>query len=508
MSTFCLDDHLRDVEPEQLDIPECRRLLTQFSPILFALLYLPHHLASKETRDQISFSQFHADLCDWAARWARPEHAEAEERAAWVAPRGSGKSTWTFLILPVWSLAHNHRRYIAAYADSGYQAQQHLMSFKLELSTNKLLREDFPDLVAPAMRAGMTVADRQDIYIAASGVVFTAKGIDSSTLGAKVGNQRPDLILFDDVEPDESNYSLYQKDKRLATIRNAVLPMNLNAVVAFVGTTTMQGSIMHDLVRQNTDQSGDIPAWPAEEKIRVNYYHAITTAEDGSERSLWPERWSLEYLDSIRTTISFLMNFANQPVSDGGWWQPGDVRYGKRQHYDRVVMFIDGAVTSKATSDQTGIAILGLSAAERKLFVREAIGIRLTGEPRRARIIDLIIAFDVDYVMAEANQGGDMWHTEFHDLPVKLVTFTQHEPKRVRIKRLLSVYQRADGAIFHEKQLPQLDAQQSGYPKVLHEDILDAVAAAAEHLVGLIFANSAARKSKALVHQFSYRQGR
>lgn len=511
-------DYLADVDPATwnwaqyllrydkrlLAIPKMRRKLCRFDPLLFAVLYLRHHLASEETGGQVSVSQFHLDLCREALTWCRKDLGPAESRTAWVAPRGSGKSTWVFLILPLWALAHTHRRYIAAFADSATQAEQHLMSFKLELDSNELLRADHPALCAPAIRpSGTTVADRQGLYLSKSGCAFSAKGIDSSTLGAKVGNRRPDLILFDDVEPDESNYSAAQKEKRLSTVRNAVLPMNLNAVVVIAGTTTMQGSIIHDIVLQVTET--EAPSWPRDENIAVRYYPAIVTDADGQERSLWPQRWTLEFLISIRDTDSYSLNFDNQPVSVGGWWQPGDIKYGLRETYDRVVMVIDGAVTTKATSDDTGISIVGLSLAERKLFVREAIGLKLTGEPRRQRIVDLIVGYDVDYVLCEANQGGDLWYTELHDLPVKLATFAQKEPKRIRIKRLLAVYQRAGGAIFHEKKLPQLEKQARGYPNILHEDVLDATAAAAEHLVAIIFATAAARRDKAAVHQFSYR---
>jgi hypothetical protein len=501
---FDLDAYLADLDPAQLAIPECRRILSALDPLLFALVYLPHHLASKETREQISMSAFHLELCDWALTFARPQHGEAEERSAWVAPRGSGKSTWGFLILPLWALAHGHRRYIAAFADSGNQAQQHLMSFKLELSTNRLLREDYPDLVAPATRGGTTVADRQDMYIAASGVAFTAKGIDSSTLGAKIGHQRPDLILFDDIEPDEANYSPYQKDQRLKSVLQAVLPMNLNAVVVFLGTTTMQGSIIHDIVRQSYDT--EPPAWPREENIAVHYFAAILQDEDGSERSLWPQRWSLAYLTSIRNTASYKLNFENKPVSLGGWWQPGDIKYGRLEGYDRIAMFVDGAVTAKATSDETGITILGLSLAQKRIYILEAIGVRLTGEPRRRKILDLCEIHDVDYVMAEANQGGDLWFTELHDMPIPVRTFMQKEPKPVRIRRLLALYQRAGGRILHTKPLPQLENQQASYPNLLHEDVLDSAAAGAEHFTALLFANGPAQsRGRAAVTQFSYR---
>lgn len=521
MPTTDLDDYLADIDPatwtwaayvlryssEQLRAQKVRRKLCRLDPLLFAVIYLRHHLASEETREQISISPFHIDLCRSARQWTRRDLGPAEVRDAWVAPRGSGKSTWAFLILPLWALAYRHRKYFAAYANSASQAEGHLRSLKDELDNNEQLRADFPKLCSAKRRPnGMVVADRADIYIAASGVAFTAKGIDSSTLGAKIGRQRPDAILLDDIEPEASNYSAGEKEKRLATVQNALMPMNLNAVLWFTGTTVMDGAIMHDIVRQVTEKGEEAPDWPRDEKIRVHYYHAIVDLPDGRRQSLWPQRWTIEYLISIEGTDSFSLNFANEPTGNGGWWQPGDIRYGLRPGYARVVMVIDGAVTAKKTSDQTGIAIVGLELAARRLFVREAIGLRLTGEPRRARIIDLIVDYDVDYVLVEANQGGDLWYTELHDLPVKMRTFTQKEPKPVRIKRLLAAYQRMGGRVAHERPLVQLEKQQKAYPNVLHEDILDATAAAVEHLAAIIMRSKDAQKDKALVHQFSYRQ--
>lgn len=500
---FDWDDYVSGYPAELLARPEGRREACRFDPLLFAILYLRHHLASEETGGAISLSQFHIDLCRHALTWCLKDLREAESRTAWVAPRGSGKSTFCFLILPLWALSCSHRKFIAAFADSGAQAEQHLMSFKRELDNNVLLRGDFEDFTRAAVRpSGVTVADKQSLFLSASGCAFLAKGIDSSTLGAKIGAQRPDLLLFDDVEPDESNYSIYQKDKRLKTILQAVFPMNLNAVVELVGTTTMQGSIMHDLVRQVTD--AEPPDWPAEEKIRTRYYHAIVQASDGTERSLWPQRWSLEFLNSIRETPSFALNFANQPVSAGGWWTRGDIQYGRRERYDRVAMVVDGAVTTKASSDLTGIAVAGLSVTERKLFVREAVGVKLSGEALRRRVIEVGVANDVDYLLVEANQGGDLWHVVFHDMPFKVSTFMQKEPKPYRIRRFLSLYQRSGGAVFHEKALPQLEAQQSAYPNLVHEDVLDASAAVAEHLVAMLFKQIGTR-DKVAVHQFSYR---
>jgi hypothetical protein len=512
-----VDDYLADVDPltwtwasyllrydkRLLKIPRMRRKLCRFDPLLFAILYLRHHLASEETQGEISVSQFHLDLCKDARVWCRTDLGPTESRTAWVAPRGSGKSTWVFLILPLWALAHRHHRYIAAFADSATQAEQHLMSFKLELDNNELLRADHPKLCQAATRpSGTTVADRQGLYLSQSGCAFAAKGIDSSTLGAKVGNRRPDLILFDDIEPDESNYSAGQKEKRQKTIVNAVFPMNLNAVVVIAGTTVMAGSIIHDIVRQLDDP--DAPEWPREENIRVRYYPAIVANPDGTERSLWPQRWTLTFLISIRHTPSYALNFENKPVSQGGWWHAAYIRLGYQEHYNRVVMVVDGAVTTKDSSDFTGLAVGALSIPARKIYLREALELKLSGEPLRTRLIEIGVDLGVDYALVEANQGGDLWYTALHDMPFRIATFTQKEPKPVRIRRMLALYERAGGRIEHEKPLPALEKQQLAYPNLLHEDVLDASAAVSEHLVAMLFKAIGAR-DKAFVKQFSYR---
>ncbi|MEI5603998.1 hypothetical protein WB307_47175, partial [Streptomyces brasiliscabiei] len=119
-----------------------------------------------------------------------------------------------------------HARFAAAFADADAQAQTHLATFKAELDGNRLIREDFPLLVEPKTRGrGSVMADRVSLYHAASGFVFAAAGMDSSNLGMKVGDRRPDLIILDDIEPHEARYSGTLAEKRLQTLREAILPL-------------------------------------------------------------------------------------------------------------------------------------------------------------------------------------------------------------------------------------------------------------------------------------------
>jgi hypothetical protein len=461
-----------------LDTPVRRRRATADDPLLFALLYMPHHLRGRATEGRITFADPHLQWCRLARRWTEPVDEPRSERSAEVAPRETGKSTWWFLILPVWAAAHGHLRFAAAFADSTGQAETHLSTFKRELETNERLREDYPALCEPARRhTGGTVADRQGMLHTRAGFVFAARGIDSSNLGLKVGEVRPDLILLDDVEPDESNYSAYQADKRLKTIIDAVLPMNLWARVVLVGTVTMPGSIVHQLVRSLADAQPE--QWVIDERFEAHHYQPIVVREDGSERSIWPAKWPMDLLNSIRHTRSYLKNFANDPMgSDGGYWTVDDFRYGEVDGVTGQLLSIDPTVTTKTRSDLSGLAVIsyipGRTGVEPRCVVEECIEVRKTGAALRDHVLRLLDQWPgVRMVLVETNQGGENWADILHSLPVKLVTLHNTVPKEVRAANVLNHYQR--GRVYHARRLVRLEEQMVSFPKAPHDDMVDAV---------------------------------
>lgn len=479
----------------QLDTPAARRAYTRRDPLLFALLYVPHHLRAEATDWKITLADPHLDWCRRALTWTTPVVEPRSARTAEIAPRETGKSTWWFLILPMWAAAHGHRKFAAAFADSTGQGETHLSTFKRELENNDRLREDFPDLCTPARRrqSGTTVADRQGMLHTKAGFVFAARGIDSSNLGLKVNEQRPDLILLDDVEPDESNYSAYQAKKRLSTIIEAILPMNLRAIVVLVGTVTMPGSIVHQLVRA---AAGEPPEdWIVEEKFTAHHARPIVTRDDGSERSIWPAKWPMDFLNTIRKTRSYKKNFDNDPAgADGGYWTADDFRYGNLEGVTAQVLSIDPAVTTKKTSDYTGLAVVGYAPArvdrdgERprqipsRCVVEGAWEVRLVGEELRRHVLKLLEQWPrVRVVLVEVNQGGEHWHSILHDLPVPIRTVHQTVKKEVRAANVLNYYQR--GRVLHAKPLPRLEAQMAAFPKAPHDDLVDSVGSAVTRLL-------------------------
>lgn len=501
-----LAEYINSIDERLLQFPEGRRKVTKYDPLAFALLYLSKHLRSSQTGGKVTFSDLHVQLIEDAKMWALPPLGPRAHRDAYIAPRESGKSTWLFLILPLWAAAHGHVKFIAAFAHTAMQAQTHLTTFKNELENNDLLRQDFPELCTPSIRIrGVTVGDTQREYRSASGFTFMARGIDNGVLGMKVDEFRPDLIIGDDVEPDESSYSAYKMQKRLTTFLDAILPLNEFARVILTGTVTMPGSIIHQLVR-SVQNPADTEQWIKDANFRVHYCAPIVVdLLTGAERSIWPAKWTLEYLNSIRHGRDYKKNFANDPMGlDGDLWRDTTFIY-RRIECVRYLLSIDPAMTTRRTSDPTGLAIIGYRPPERTpdgvipslCSVEYAAEARKVGADLRNEVLQLLTLYpQIGRVLVESNQGGDHWGAILHNLPVGLETKANTIKKEVRAAKVHNYYERR--RVFHAKKLNAAEEQMVAFPKAPHDDMVDAIG------TGILYFFEPDLKKKARTESIAY----
>lgn len=492
---FDLYGYLSQFDPRVFSRPEGRRLATRYDPILFAIVYFKHHIS---TDGVVSFADPHFHWARAARGWIRRPGLK-EDRHAYVAPRDTGKSTWWFLILPMWAAAHGHVKFAAAFAHSGTQSETHLHAFRSELAENHKLRTDFPDLCTPARKPnGKTTADNIQMLRTKMGFAFAARGVDAANLGLKEKDTRPDLILLDDVEPDEASYSQYQMEKRRGTIIEAILPMNLRAHVVLVGTVTMPGSIVHQLVAKARGDD-EIEKWIDEESFETHHALPIITRDDGSERSIWPHKWPLSFLLKIRHTRSYAKNFANDPMgNEGGYWTSDDIVHDTLPDAIVQILAIDPTITTKTQSDPAGIAILSYArhyfetderGIKRKIPSRVSVDyareVKYVGEALRSYVLRLLQANPrIRLVVVEGNQGGENWHAILHHMPVRVVVVWSTVKKEVRAANLLELYQHQPvPRVVHSRRLIAYEQQLCSFPKAA-DNMVDAVGSVALRLLG------------------------
>lgn len=164
-------------------------------------------------------------------------------------PRGSGKTTLAECAC-LWALVYGHRSFVVLVGSDLGAAERMLESLKVELETNELLGEDFPEICYPIARLER-IANRckgqtsrgEPTYITwtadtlvlpslpgspAAGSVVKVAGLTGSIRGLKhkrpTGQAaRPDLVIVDDPQTDESARSASQVAYRERVLAGAVL---------------------------------------------------------------------------------------------------------------------------------------------------------------------------------------------------------------------------------------------------------------------------------------------
>lgn len=501
-----LIDYMAKQDQSLMKTAEGRRALTRYNPLLFAAIYLPHLLYQADDGDTIAdvtINDFHKDVINYGLTWTKPLKEFKETPIdCFIAPRKCGKSTWINLILPIWAGAFLHKKYIFAFSSKDDSAKGWLRNFKQQLMTNDLLKNDFPDFCG-LMKIGesaRTWADNMNITHRANGFVLEVAGADNNVLGKNIDGVRPQVLIFDDIEPEESNYSANDAVKRLHTVLSSHFYLNNAAIKVFIGTTTMPDSIIDQMRKVDAAKKEFLEhnewdkaefkhyvekdhQWVVVNNIRTHYWPAILNEGTENEKSLWPDggyKWSMEYFEEQRSTRDFMLNMMNRPVSlSEAYWSDSDIvveDVDESLFTERTVLIVDPAVTTKTTSDYTGL-VVATRGKRGEIFIRHAEGKKLTSTDLCDYVTGLIKTYNVGVVIIETNQGGDLWKQVFDGIPAKLRLIKNFDKKDIRISRAFDVY-KAKKNVIHTGHFAMLEEQMLAYPNTNKDDVVDALASA------------------------------
>ena len=269
--------------------------------LAWALEYLPHYFTNHP-------APFHAELF-------RDLEAAQSRLLARVAPRGHAKSTCAALAYPLWCICEQRNRNIAIITHESSLATQFVRDIRNELECNDDLIAAYGDLSDHKQTATRQIRGKwtDTILTTSTGVTVQAKGSGAGFRGTRVGPNRPDLIICDDIEKDDRVESRRQRKKLEHWLRRVVMP-----ALAPGGQLLVLGSIIHyDSLLANLRDRAAWPRWD----YRVYRALEAETGDDGkySSEALWPDRWPVEALHIERErvgTLAFEQEYQANPIDD------------------------------------------------------------------------------------------------------------------------------------------------------------------------------------------------
>lgn len=298
---------------------------------------------------------------------------------AFAMPRGSGKTTLS-MAAAMWACLYAHRHFVVLIGATEPHAEELLDSIRSEFETNDLLLDDFPEVCYPIRRLdgivhrcnGQTLnGERTKMSWKAkemvfptikkaktSGIVLRVAGITGRVRGMKSpgpdgSSIRPDLVIVDDPQTDESARSLTQNDSREKVMTGAVLGLAgpKTKIAAVMPCTVIAPGDMADRTLdrdRNPTWHGErmkmVYSFPTDEKLwdeyarirrdslqnggsgaeATEFYRLNREKMDAGAMVGWEERYNIDELSALQHAMNiridkpaaFAAEYQNEPIAD------------------------------------------------------------------------------------------------------------------------------------------------------------------------------------------------
>jgi predicted phage terminase large subunit-like protein len=381
-------------------------------------------------------------------------------------PRDHGKTTQVCLRV-LWELGNNPNLRVKIVCASEAIAVDRSRFLRSSIEQNPRIRRVFPHLrkAQPWLATAFQVTRTPGIL----GPSVAAFGIGAASTGT-----RADLLVCDDVVDVKAIYSKAHRDRTADDFMNNLLNL-LEPDGRFWGLST---------------------PWHADDlnaRLKKNESFALFRQPVGANlEPVWEEHWSREQLNRRRKEIgaaAFARGYRLTPMADDElvirpeWVQ---VWRDLPEKFDRTILCIDPAVSVKPSADASALVVLAkagnvvycLSAQARRVAAPVLVQwIEMTAE-----------AWKPQEIVFESNGAFDA----VRELLVRHASFG---PKVVGVKQSRSKLARFSAfAVNVEKGLFQLSSDGSqqalrdeltSFPFGEHDDLLDAAATGAMHLLGM-----------------------
>lgn len=255
-------------------------------------------------------------------------------------------STAMTLAYTLAAMLFKQRDYGIIVSDTEAQAAGFLHDINVELTENDLLKAGFRIKGLVKENETELICEMEDKHL----FKITAKGAEQKVRGLKWRGKRPNFILLDDVENDESVLNRDRREKLRNWILNALLPAGSDDCVV-----RMVGTILHldAALARFLDDKG----WTS---------LCLDAHSDDFRHLLWKEKFPRARLEALRERYlrqnnpeGYAMEYRNQAVdSSTSFFRKSDFKplseiKGPRERYAAI----DFAISLKERADYTAIPV-------------------------------------------------------------------------------------------------------------------------------------------------------
>lgn len=398
-----------------------------------------------------------------------------------IAPRGFGKTSTVNLAFPAKKILFQEKKFIVPISCTATQATMQGENLKRELMTNRFITGLFGPMKSDTFS--------KEMWVTSSGTAVMPRGAGQQVRGILYGDNRPDLIIVDDLEDAESVRSDEQRAKTKAwffeDVLNSINRSRKDWKIIVIGTLLHEDSLLANLLED--------PGW----------YHAHLAICDDNFRSNWPDFMSdqdlAKLVDSYRRMgllDSFYREYMGVPIAKESAkfkqemfksYEETDADFVKERKGLENMVILDPAKTTKVISDDTSIVGIGIDVKTPRIYVRDIVKGNLHPEQQYTECFDMADRIGARVIGIEVTSLN-----EFITYPLRtemirqrryydIVELKARASKEERIQALVPFYRL--GFVYHNKNVcAPLEAQLLSFPRSKKDDIMDALAYVVEML--------------------------
>lgn len=465
--------------------------------------YIPTHLAA-----------FHGELYDYY---------EAEGNFAGAAPRGFSKSTVTDTVYLAHCMLYARYHFALLISDTVTQAEGLVDGLKSELESNEMILWIYGDVRGRVWSSEGLIINAWADNGRRELTKILPRGAGQKLRGLRFKQYRPDLAILDDLENDEAVESVDRRDKLEAWFSRALLPAlsKDNSKIIYIGTLLHREALLAKAVRGE----GIFAGWNRKKWQGI--------LPDGT--SLWPERFSIEYILGMRDDpthkqymgpLVWSQEIQNNPISEKDqiikpeWtnsrftlndhlmsWaaQMGAkdpevaLRSWLKTHFKKVVAHIDPAISEKETADYWAMVTVGIThkcpicegGGSNHIVILDVQRMREQDPEIQAQVVgDSFLLWRQDKVKVEAVAYQAGLHTIIQNIARKRhinIPVWKWKPDRSKRRRaILQSGSWAGGLVHIRTDMPLAGSfieEVLQFPQGEHDDMFDAYLGAAEETV-------------------------